>query len=108
MFKHKFATKYDILIGYTVFILLYFGISSMVGVSYMSGSIPSTRKPYCTMGFVIIDGLFDCAWQYLQPLFILFDISSSIGIISWVITIPYLLFLTLIVIELLKPAGTGG
>jgi hypothetical protein len=95
-------TKYDILIGYTIFVMCYFTLSAWVGVAYLSGSMPIPRKPYCTLGFIIIDGLFDCAWQYLQPLLIMFNLASSIGIFNTVIIIPYLLFLTYIIIELAR------
>lgn len=96
------ATKYQILLGYTIFIMAYFSISVGIGVSYLSGNMPIPRKPYCTLGFIIIDGLFDCAWQYLQPLFILFNLTSSIGIFNTVIIIPYLVFLTYLIITTMR------
>jgi hypothetical protein len=78
-----------------------------IGQTYLVGTIPIPQKPRCSLGFIIIDGLFDCAWQYLQPLFVVFNLSSSIGLINFAIVIPYMLFILILILEFIKPAGTG-
>lgn len=92
------ATKYTILLGYTIFLMVFLGIETGLGVNFLGGNVPIPRKPVCNLGFVIIDGLFDCAWQYLQPLFIFFDYTTSIGLFNLAILIPYLVFMTYLII----------
>lgn len=97
------ADKHEIFLGYTVFIIAYFVLASGIGITYLTGEIPIPQKPHCTFGLIGIDGAFDCVWQYLQPLFVIFDLSSSIGLINWIILIPYLMFMVVFIIELIKP-----
>jgi hypothetical protein len=96
------GTKYQILLGYSIFLMAFFSIQVGVGYELLTGSMPIVRKPVCTSGFILIDGLFDCAWQYLQPLLVLFDVNSSLGIFNAVILIPFFIFLAYLIIATLR------
>jgi hypothetical protein len=96
------STKYDILIGYSIFLMAFFTLQIGIGYTTLTGSMPIVKKPVCSLGVIIIDGLFNCAWQYLQPFFILFDLNSSLGLFNNFILMPYLLFLGYIVINTIR------
>jgi hypothetical protein len=96
------GTKHMIFLGYTIFLVTYFTISTGIGVTFLTGKMPYPAKPRCTFGLLLIDGLVDCAWQYLQPFFALFDLTSSIGIFNAIILVPYFLFLAYLIVEIIR------
>jgi len=97
-------SKYYIMMGYMVFFCTFLALQGMVGGTYLTG-LKNPSSISCDLGLVIIDGLLRCAWQWLQYFFSFFNLSTSIGILNTILLIPFLVFLIMYIIGVLR--GTG-
>lgn len=94
-------SKYYIMIGYMVFYSTFLALQGLVGGTYISG-IKNPSSITCDLGLVILDGLLKCAWNWLQYFFSFFNISTTIGILNTVLLIPFLVFLVMYIIGVLR------
>lgn len=98
-------TKYSFLFGYAVFFivlqLLLFGIAGEI----VDSPFVALQTPSCSLGFIVIDGLLQCAFGYVSLFFALFTISSEFFIIQTIFIIPFIIILVLVVADLLRGSG---
>ena len=102
--RFKQVGKHYIMLGFVLFVSLYFGISAMVGVNFLTGQPLVAHKPMCSFGLIGIDGLLECFWQYIQPFFALFDISSGLGIFN-LILLSFTLVIAYMFLETIRGSG---
>lgn len=95
-------TKYGVILGYTIFfIILNLLIVGLYG-SLINSPFTLVAPPVCTLGFIVIDGLANCFFNYLGFFFNLFTINSTIAIVETIFVIPFVLMLAVIVLEWIR------
>ena len=89
------GTKYNWMIGYSIFFGVYIFLSSMIGVSGITGQSVSANAGcgssniFCWIGVILS----------------LFNLATAIGIINTVLLIPYFLFLAMIIADYIRGNG---
>jgi hypothetical protein len=97
------AESNKILLSYTVFFVSMLFLESLAGITFFTmGLNPKQFPPTCSMGYLIIDGLLWCAWNYITIFFNFFNITSTITIINTILFIPFIIFLAKIILDLLR------
>lgn len=103
--KGQGMSKYNVLIGYTVFfVLLQILIVGFAG-DVFSSSVADITIPECNGGFIILDGLLNCALSYIQLFINLFTVSTTILVIELIFVIPFVIALVLIIADLIRGSG---
>jgi len=99
------VTKYSFLFGYTVFFIVLQILLNGIASEVVNSPFAELEPPECSLGFIVIDGLLLCAFDYVSLFFSLFAISSSFFIIQAVFIIPFIVMLVLIIADLLRGSG---
>lgn len=97
------ATRQQILITYSVFFICFIFLqeTALLGSNVLSGSVPSLIPVDNCGGF----GLFLCAYNTAQNMLSLFAFGSPIGIFNILLLAPYLIFIGVYVIEIIRGVG---
>jgi|SRR3972149_6160719 len=103
--KGQGITKYNVLIGYTIFFALFQVLIIGFAGDVFSSEIEALTTPTCSLGFIVIDGILQCAFDYISLFFNLFTIDTTIVIVELIFVIPFIISLALIVSDLLRGSG---
>lgn len=96
--ESKIMLSYLVFLGSSLFFVNYANFTSTV----FSGNIPAITTIACNLGLVIIDGLLNCAYQYLNYFLYIMFFSSSIGIVNVVLIVPFLYFMVKFIADWLR------
>lgn len=101
----KGISKFDVLIGYTIFFVIFQFLILGIATDAFSSQVGNLTLPTCSLGLIVIDGLLQCAFDYISLFFTLFTVSTTILIVELIVIVPFIIALALIIADLLR--GTG-
>lgn len=103
------ASNLPFILGAVVF----FSFMVVLSVSYagtsqalLTNSPTSFSVPSCSLGFIVIDGLLTCAWNYLSTFLALMSVSSDFALFNGVILFALITSLGWAILSILR--GGGG
>lgn len=105
-FLGNYGGETKIFISYLIFFMLTFTLFNYMNVSSLIfGGVKSVSMNQCTLGLVIIDGLFLCGYNYLSMFWQFITFNSTISIINGVLITPFAYFIVKYMSDWLRGRG---
>lgn len=103
--KGQGISKYNVILGYSIFFIIFQLLVIGYAGQVFSSEISSITQPTCDAGFIILDGLLTCAFNYIMLIVSLFTISTTILVIELVFVIPFIIGIVMVIADLLRGSG---
>lgn len=86
------GTNLAFIVGMTTFLIMVSILEASFASSggiILSGAPQKFSPPSCSPGFIIIDGMIGCAWNYFALFLALFSVSSEFAILNSFVLVIY-------------------
>jgi len=91
--ENKIFMSYIIFYSTNFFLLSFINLSTNLFYSPISSQSASSFTSGCSLGFFVVDGIINCAFNIINRFLALFSFSTSVGIINVVLLIPFAYFM---------------